>query len=98
MKPMHSSKSLLSIATFAGLVGLAVLAAAPATAYTTCNSEGDCWHTDTRVHFPGVTFSFHDDKWADSHRSDTHYRWHEADNDHDWHHGYWARNEWHPGE
>jgi len=95
---MHSLKTALSGAAFAAIVGVGIMSAAtPASAYTTCNKEGDCWHTDSRVSFPGVTLSFHDDKWWDGHRSDNHYRWHEADNDHDWHHGYWANGEWHPG-
>ena len=95
---MRSFKTTISTAAFAAIVAAGVLSAAtPASAYTTCNREGDCWHTDTRVHFPGVTLSFHNNKWADSHRSDSKYRWHETDNDHDWHKGYWANGEWHPG-
>ena len=73
------------------------VATAPASAYTTCNSEGDCWHTDSRVHFPGVTLSVHDDKWWDKNRDNARYHWHETDNGHDWHHGYWSRGEWHSG-
>ena len=73
------------------------LAGTSASAYTACNSEGDCWHTDSRVTFPGLTLSFHDDKWWDSNRSDSRYHWHDADKDHDWHHGYWAHGEWHNG-
>jgi hypothetical protein len=75
----------------------AVIAATPASAYTACNGQGDCWHTDSRVHFPGVTLSFHDDKWGDKNRGNGRYHWHETDNDHDWHHGYWSRGEWHSG-
>jgi len=70
------------------------LSAMPASAYTACNRQGDCWHTDSRVHFPGVTLSFHNDKWGEMHRSGR-YRWHDLDNDHGWHHGYWSRGEWH---
>jgi len=77
------------------LVGTGLLAGSPAWAYITCNSDGDCWHTEERVTFPGVTFSFHDDKWRDEHRDDRTYVWHDADPDHDWHHGYWVRREWH---
>jgi hypothetical protein len=79
------------LATAASLV-----ASVPASAYTTCNRQGDCWHTDTRVHFPGATLSFHNDKWGETHRTGR-YHWHDVDNDHDWHHGYWSRGEWHPG-
>jgi hypothetical protein len=87
-------KALLTTSIAAGL-SLAI--AAPASAYTTCNRQGDCWHTDTRVHFPGVTLSVHDDKWGDANRSKARYHWHDTDNDHDWHHGYWSRGEWHSG-
>ena len=73
-----------------------LVASVPASAYTACNRQCDCWHTDTRVHFPGVTLSFHNDKWGDAHRTGR-YHWHDTDNDHDWHHGYWSRGEWHPG-
>jgi len=24
-------------------------------------------------------------------------RWHDVDNDHDWHHGYWDHGNWHTG-
>jgi hypothetical protein len=71
------------------------LAAVPASAYTACNRNGDCWHTDTRVHFPGVTLSFHNDKWWDTHSHNTRYHWHDADTGHDWHHGYWSHGTWH---
>ena len=95
---MRPSKILIvRIASAAALGSALLLAAVPASAYTACNSEGDCWHTDSRVSFPGVTLSFHDDKWRDAHKDDAHMRWHDADNDHDWHHGYWTNGEWHPG-
>src|SRR5262249_7210170 len=48
-------------------VGLSLCAAGPASAMITCNSYGDCWRTETRVTFPGVTFSYHDDAWRDAH-------------------------------
>ena len=82
------------LASVFAAAGLCV-AIAPASAYTTCNREGDCWHTDTRVHIPGVTLNFHDDKWWDANRSNARYHWHDADAGHDWHHGYWSRGEWH---
>jgi hypothetical protein len=82
------------LASALAAVSTAGFTVAPASAYTACNKEGDCWHTDTRVHFPGATLSFHNDKWGESHR-DGRYHWHEADNEHDWHHGYWAGGEWH---
>ena len=75
--------------------GLSVAASSSASAYVACNSSGDCWHTEDRVTFPGVTLSFHDDGWRDQHREDKHWHWHDTDNDHDWHHGYWDHGEWH---
>jgi hypothetical protein len=67
----------------------------PAAAYVACNRFGDCWHTDTRVHFPHVRLTFHNDSWWDRHRHNTRYTWHEIDNSHDWHRGYWDRGTWH---
>jgi hypothetical protein len=51
------------------LLGAAVAAgaltalAAPASAYVACNRDGDCWHTEARVHAPGVRFDYHPDDW-----------------------------------
>ena len=83
--------SLLAVAATLPLTG------GPASAYTVCNREGDCWHTDSRVRFPGITLSFHTDKWWDSNRNKARYHWHDADNGHDWHHGYWSHGTWHAG-
>ena len=90
---MPNAKTLLTTAAL--VAGLGLTFALPASAYVTCNREGDCWHTDTRVHFPGVTLSFHDDKWRDEHREDSHYKWHDPDNDHDSQRGYWDHGSWH---
>jgi len=65
--------------------------ASPASALLTCNSNDDCWQNETRLTYPGATFSYHDDAWRDAHREDKAFRWHETDNDHDWHHGYWEK-------
>ena len=55
-----------------------VATAGSASAYIACNA-GDCWHTDRRVHAPGVTFDYHPDDWyfhqhwdADRHFRDYH--------------------------
>ena len=85
------AKQIFAVSVLAA--GCAFLAA-PASAYTACNKDGDCWHTDSRVTFPGVTLSFHNDKWWDSNKANAKYHWHDADADHDWHHGYWANGEW----
>ena len=56
--------------------GVSLAAAAPASAYVACNREGDCWHTDTRVTVPGVTFDYHPDDWYFHQRwdADRHFR------------------------
>jgi hypothetical protein len=78
--------------------GLSLSLSSAASAYVVCDSDGDdCWQTTDRVQFPGVTLSFHDDAWRDQHREDKKLRWHDTDNDHDWHHGYWSHGEWHTG-
>jgi hypothetical protein len=92
---MRAPKLIFAITSVFALGCAGLFISASASAYTVCNGNGDCWHTDTRVHFPDVTLSFHNDKWADAHRSDAKYHWHEADADHDSAHGYWANGEWH---
>ena len=69
--------------------------ATSASAYVVCNRFGDCWHADTRIHFPGVRLTFHRDNWWDHHKMSRHYTWHEIDSSHDWHHGYWDHGTWH---
>ena|ERR1700721_678082 len=71
-----------------------LVGAAPALAYTACSSNGDCWHTGSKVQFSGVILSFHDDSWWDAHKGDAQYHWHEPDTDHDWHIGYWNKGTW----
>ena len=81
------SKLLLAGATVAGL---AVMAAAPASAYVACNAEGDCWHTDRRVAPPGVRFDYHPDDWYFHQHFDDHRRFR------DYHEGrgYWRGGVW----
>ena len=72
-------KKLVSTACISALLAFAGVAASSvgASAYLACNHEGDCWHTDRRVHVPGVTFSFHPDDWYFHQRwdgGDRHYR------------------------
>ena len=56
--------SLKKLALAAG-VGFAALTISTmgASAYVACNHEGDCWHTESRVAVPGVTFEYHPDDW-----------------------------------
>jgi hypothetical protein len=85
-------KALLATALVTtGLLG----AAGNASAYVACNRLGDCWHTDTRVHFPGVRLTFHRDNWWDQNKANHRYTWHDIDASHDWHHGYWEHGVWH---
>ncbi len=86
---------LLRGAAVAGVFAAVVVGATPASAYVACNPHGDCWHTDSRIHFPGVRLAFHPDNWWDRHVHDRHFRWHDADTGHDWHHGYWVGGRWH---
>jgi hypothetical protein len=76
-------------------IGMLLAASGSASAYVTCNSNGDCWHTDEQLKIPNVTLSFHDDAWREQHQADKQYTWHDPDSDHDWQHGYWDHGEWH---
>ena len=59
---MTITKTLLVTAALAG--GLAMMAAAPASARVVCNNVGDCWHTDAPpARVPGIQFSVHPDDW-----------------------------------
>ena len=67
------------LATAAIAAGIGLAATAPASAYVACNKDGDCWHTDSRVTVPGITFDYHPDDWyfhqhwdADRHFRDYH--------------------------
>jgi hypothetical protein len=92
-KTMKTLKNVLLAATIA-VAGITATADSAA-AYVVCNRFGDCWHTDTRVHFPGVRLTFHADSWWDHHKANRHYTWHELDSSRDWHHGYWDHGTWH---
>ena len=85
--------SLKKLALAAG-VSLAALTISTlgAGAYVACNHEGDCWHTESRVAVPGVTFEYHPDDWY------FHRHW-EGDREHhwrEWHEGrgYWRNGVW----
>ena len=62
---MISLKKAMSASGVAMVMGIAALAAtaAPASAYVSCNRDGDCWHTDARPRAPGIRFSVHPDDW-----------------------------------
>ena len=58
-------KKRASTASISALLAFVWVAASSiaANAYVACNQEGDCWHTESRVQVPGVTFSYHPDDW-----------------------------------
>ena len=73
LKKIMLTASASALLTFAGLTASSVAA----NAYMACNHEGDCWHTETRVHAPGVRFDYHPDHWYFHQRwdgGDRHYR------------------------
>lgn len=79
-------------------IGCAILfSAAPAFAFVTCNTRGDCWKTDTKVKWSGVSLMYHDDNWWDEHKDDQRYRMHPADDEHNWRRGYWEDHRWYGG-
>jgi hypothetical protein len=75
---MISLKRALSATVFAALMatGASVATAGPASAYLACNRDGDCWHTESRVHAPGVRFDYHpnDGYFHQRWDGDRHYR------------------------
>jgi hypothetical protein len=58
-------KKLVLTGSTAALLGIGGLATSlvPAAAYIACNNDGDCWHTDSQYHPPGMRFDFHHDDW-----------------------------------
>jgi hypothetical protein len=90
---MRTTKPLIALSPVLAIGCALLFGSAPALAYTACNGSGDCWHTDSRVNFPGVKLTFHNDKWADEHKSDAKYHWHEADADRDAARDYWNNGE-----
>ena len=83
--------SLKKLALAAG-VSLAALTISTlsASAYVACNHEGDCWHTESRVRAPGVTFEYHPDDWY------FHQHWDRDRHWRDYHEGrgYWRNGVW----
>jgi hypothetical protein len=88
-------KSYLAAATAALLsAGALALTAGTANAYVACNTDGDCWHTSHRDHYPNVNVQWHPDSWYWNRDWDN-------DHDHHWHgyhdgHGYWRGGVWVP--
>ena len=88
---MIGKKSLIvgALIAFGGVAGLA----SSASAYVVCNRDGDCWHTDSRIRYPGprVGYTYHPDDWY------FHRTW-SGDRDHwrDYHEGrgYWRGGVW----
>ena len=71
------------------VISLLVTASA-ASAYIVCNREGDCWHTDRRLHAPGVVFEYHPDDWYFHQHWDANHHWREMHEGR----GYWRNGIW----
>ena len=70
---------LFNAITFAALTGVSALAliSTSASAGIVCNSDGDCWHTESKVGAPGARFDYHPDDWYFHQKwdgGDRHYR------------------------
>ncbi len=70
--------------------GALAVSAGGASAYVACNRDGDCWHTESRVHAPGIRFDFHNDDWYFHQKWDDHRHW----RDHHDGRGYWRNGLW----
>ena len=75
----------------AALIGLA-LSATGASAYIACNRDGDCWHTETRGHYPGTGYSYHPDDWYFHQTWDKDHRWRAEEHHRD--RGFWRNGVW----
>ena len=77
---------LLSAVSAAGIV----LVTMPASAYVVCNRDGDCWHTETRQHYPGAGYVYHPDDWY------FHQTWNDRNHYRDYHRdrGYYRGGLW----
>lgn len=77
----------------AAVMGACLTAANAASAYVVCDRDGDdCWHTDTRYHYPSGHYVFHPDDWY------FHQHW-DADANRHWREyhegrGYWKGGVW----
>jgi hypothetical protein len=72
LKKLAFAASTTALLAFGGLAASSIAA----NAYVACNHDGDCWHTDSRVTAPGVTFDYHPDDWYFHQRwdADRHFR------------------------
>jgi hypothetical protein len=94
---MRGHRIRVAVSSVLALAFATLFCTSQAFAFVTCSSNGDCWKTDSKVRWPGVMLTYHDDKWWDEHKSEQRYRFREADDQHDWRRGYWANGEWHGG-
>jgi hypothetical protein len=73
---MNTKKLLLSGVTAAVLaMGGLVATTIAASAYVVCNSDGDCWHTETHYTYPGTGFVSHPDDWYFHQTWDANHHW-----------------------
>jgi hypothetical protein len=80
-----------ALAAVIGVGGLAVSAGA-ASAHVVCNAEGDCWHVDNRVVYPGITLQYHPDDWYFHQHWDDHHHWRDMHEGR----GYYSHGAWVP--
>lgn len=59
------SRKMVSNAAIAVLMGTGALVATTgaASARMVCNSDGDCWHTESNYRYPGRGYTRHNDDW-----------------------------------
>ena len=91
---MNATRSLISASVLA--LGCGVLfSASPAVAYVACNSDHDCWQTNSKaLEWTGLVLTYHNDDWWDAHKGDAKYRLHDADAQHNSQKGYWSKGQW----
>jgi|SRR5580692_4274355 hypothetical protein len=87
---MRKVPKLIAQGSVIALMGAAaaVLTTTAASAYVVCNGEGDCWHSDHRYVYPGISVQFYPDSWDWRVHN---FRWHDHDGDD---RGYWLKDRW----
>jgi hypothetical protein len=89
---MISIKTAVSAAAITLLMGTGALVATTgaASARMVCNSEGDCWHTESRYTYPGTGYGYHNDDWY------FHQKWNDRNHYRDYHEGrgYYKNGVW----
>ena len=90
---MISLKKLLIPAMAGAFTAMGLLApTTAASAYVVCNRDGDCWHTDRRIHQPGLILETHPDDWYFHQHWNSERHWREMHEGR----GYWRGGIWIP--